>query len=45
VTGSSLALPLGRPEKRVTARSKPCQKKCIDILNVFLLFLSLFGRD
>ena len=32
VTGSSLELPLGRPENRVTARSNPCQKKCTGLV-------------
>ena len=32
VTGSSLELPLGRPENRVTARSNPCQKRCTGLV-------------
>src|SRR6185503_8198077 len=32
VTGSALELGLGRPEKRVTARSKPCQNKCTGLV-------------
>ena len=32
VTGSASSAPPGRPEKRVTARSRPCQKRCTGLV-------------